>query len=400
MGGFVAVVPPVVAELEVRSLGSDEDREAWLEARTGCVTATEAKQLMQAHLSGNPTQVKRTIEDLVREKLDGSSFAGNHFTEWGKLREPVILAELERRWGIRGCGLLVHAEGNSRHAATPDGAGVNFDGLLDLAEIKTSKNDVRFGSPKFEQAGYFFQMQWQMYCTGALRVLYVVERHDDDWLGWDLRDRSTWLLESGPRPEPIVTEWVARDDAVIEQMVRLADEALAAVDAERERRAQAASSLAAALDPRGGVETVAGLEAGVLAVVGDAVQSLVEVEAAGLAAEVVAGRVDEAAGKKRKESAWARLQALGAEHGDFSVKGAAGSVRYIAAVEAEVDVVDMEAATAAHPKEWAAFARAEARAEKLSAEWDALAAKYTKKETRVGKPSLTVTAARAKKEKA
>lgn len=385
MSGFVAVVPPVLADLEARSLGSDDDREAWLAARTNCVTATEAKLLMQAHLSQNPTQMKRVIEDLVSEKLDGSKFAGNHFTEWGKLREPFILAELERRYGLRGCGLLVHAEGNSRHAATPDGAGVNFDGLLDLAEIKTSKNDVSLGSAKFDQAGYFFQMQWQMYCTGARRVLYVVERHDNDWLGWDLRDRSTWKVESGPVAEPLVSVWVARDDAVIAQMVTLADLALAALDAERERRAAAP-----AVDG-------SGTDVAVVDPAAVAAQVLVEAETAGLVGEVVAGRAEEAAGKKRKESAWARLQAFGAEHGDFSAKFDAGSVRYIAGSEDEFDAVDQAAAEAAHPKEWAQLERARKRVGELELAWGELAAGHLVKKKRVGKPSLTVTAARAKK---
>jgi len=389
------VVPMAVAELKARSLGSDEDRAAWLEARTNCVTATEAKLLMQAHLSGNPTQVKRVIADLVSEKLDGSKFSGNHFTEWGKLREPFILAELERRYGLRGCGLLVHAEGNSRHAATPDGAGVNFDGLLDLAEIKTSKNDVTLGSAKFDQAGYLWQMQWQMYCTGALRVLYVVERHNDDWSGWDLRDRSTWKVETGPTAEPLVAVWVARDEAAIAQMITLADEALAVVDAERMRRAavQAASA---------GGQSVAEVTDALQQVVDAeamAAQVLIEAEAAGLVAEVVAGRGDEAAGKKRKETAWARLQAIGAKHGDFSAKSAAGSVRFISGAEVVIDVVDQEAAEAAHPKEWAQLERARKRAAELELAWGELAARHLKKEKQVGKASLTVTAARAKKEK-
>ena len=363
-------VPQAVADLQVRSLGSDEDREAWLAARTDCVTATEAKLLIQAQ---NATARARVVADLIDEKVNGSKFAGNHFTEWGKLREPVILAELERRYGIRGCGLLVHAEGNSRHAATPDGAGVDFDGLLVLAEIKTSKNDVSFGTAKFERAGYYFQMQWQMYCTGAQRVLYVVERHNDDWSGWDLDDRSTWLLATGPKPAPLEVAWVARDDRTIARMVHFADEALAALDAARAVPATAPEA------------------------VGDFPETAERAELGRLVARVVSARAAEKFAVGEKSAAWSGLLALGAERGDFAEKFDEGSVRYVAAVAEDVEVTDVDAARAAHPQEWAALEELEAAAASARAAWDELAAGFKKTESRPGKPSLTVTAARAKK---
>lgn len=363
---FLEVTPPAIADLETRSLGSDEDRVAWLEARTGVITATEAKLLITAP---SATARKRVIEDLIDEKLNGSKFSGNHFTYWGQLREPVILNQLQDRYGVKGCGLLVHAESNSLHAATPDGARVNFDGLLELAEIKTSKNDVRVGSSGFDRAGYFFQMQWQMYCTGADRVLYVVERHNNDWSGWDKSDRSTWRLDTGPKVEPIVSEWVARDDAVIDRMIEYADQALEALDAAR----SAKSSVSFEVD------------------VPDE-QSALEQRAYELGADVLAARVDESAAVKRKKLAWDQLLELGGRSGDFSVKGDAGSVRYIAPVAEMVDVPDNEAAVAEFPKEWASLERARKRVAKLEAEWAERAAGFTKQVEQVGKPSLSVTA--------
>lgn len=362
-----AMEPPALADLQARSLGSDEDREAWLKARTNCVTATEAKLLTAA---SSATGRKRVLADLIDEKINGSKFAGNHFTEWGKLREPFILAELEKMFGIAGCGLLVHAEGNSRHAATPDGAGVNFDGALELAEIKTSKNDVLVGTPGFERAGYFLQMQWQMYCTGAARVLYVVERHDNDWSGWDLDDRSTWLVETGPKPHPIVCTWVYRDDEVIAQMVAHADEALAALDAAREQ--SEADDVVAALDT--------------------------EVDA--IAARVLEGRVAEAAGKKAKESAWGELLTRFKEAGAEVDQSGVAKVRYVPAVSETVDVPDEEAARAAHPKEWTQLERARKWVADLESAWSGLQAEHKKKETREGKPSLTVTRVKTVKGKA
>jgi hypothetical protein len=71
-----------------------------------------------------------------------------------------------------------------------------------------------------------------------------------------------------------------------------------------------------------------------------------------------------------------------------------------AASEFEEDVIDLEAAEAAHPRETAALARAKKRVEKLQAEWDALAAAHMKKvtSTRPGKRArVTVTAVKEKK---
>lgn len=210
-------------DLEARSLGSDSDREAWLEARRSVVTATEAKRL----LMGGPKERQDAAAEMLREKVTGEqSFTGNHFTQWGKLREPVILDELAGR-GVVECGLLVHAEGNARHAATPDGIVIGFDGDVEaLVEIKTSKNDVSPGSGKTFD-GYLLQMQWQMHCTGAERVLYVWERHDNDW---GTTDMDALTLANGPKPEPLRTAWVERDQAVIDQLVAKADAFLAELD--------------------------------------------------------------------------------------------------------------------------------------------------------------------------
>lgn len=367
MSGMVSVVPPVVAALESRSLGSDEDRAAWLEARRSVITATEAKQLAMAP---NATARKRVVEALVDEKLNGSKFSGNHFTHWGTLREPVIIEQLSLRYGLRTCGLLVHAEDNPRHAATPDAVGVNFDGLLDLAEIKTSKNDLRRGLPGFDRAGYWFQMQWQMRCTGARRVLYVLEQHDDDWSRWDLSDPSTWLLETGPRPLGLAVEWVERDDEAIAQMVGFADQALLALDA-----------------------AIADRAAGV-------VEAPADVRAVELMGRVLAARKAEAEAVAEKKAAWDALLSLGGELGDFSAKAEGlGSVKFTAPVPEEVPVPDVEAAVAAEPKQWAQLERARKRAAELEAAWEPVQAAHMKTEIRVGKPSLTVSAARAKEGK-
>ncbi|QJU54376.1 YqaJ viral recombinase family protein [Herbiconiux sp. KACC 21604] len=218
---------PEIAAVYARSLGNDSNREAWLHARLNVVTATEAKVLYKGS-----AQDKAKV---VREKVEGSSFSGNQYTEWGKHREPAIAAATER-YGLQLCGELIAAEQNPRHAATPDQVGVDFDGDIVLGEIKTSKHDMSVGSPKFEQAGYLFQMIWQGYCVGARRVLYTFEQHDDDWSRWASRplDRPEVWDEYGPRVIRRESVWIDLTDPTIAahlpKMIAAADRALERLD--------------------------------------------------------------------------------------------------------------------------------------------------------------------------
>jgi hypothetical protein len=218
---------PEIAAVYARSLGNDSNREAWLHARLNVVTATEAKVLYKGS-----AQDKAKV---VREKVEGSSFSGNQYTEWGKHREPFIMDAIAG-FGLQACGELVHAEQNKRHAATPDQIGVDFDGLIVLGEIKTSKHDMSFGSPAFEKAGYLFQMIWQGYCVGARRVLYTFEQHDDDWSRWASRpmDRPDLWDDYGPRVIRRESVWIDLADPTIAahlpKMIAAADRALERLD--------------------------------------------------------------------------------------------------------------------------------------------------------------------------
>ncbi|MFC4223544.1 YqaJ viral recombinase family protein [Lysinibacter cavernae] len=223
----VTYQPQALVDLQGRVLGNDSDRAAWLEARRSVITATEAKTLYKG---SNADKAK-----IVREKVTGeSSFFGNRYTEWGTYREPFIAAQLAGH-GLELCGDLIHAELNSRHAATPDLIGVDFDEQIVLGEIKTANDVMAVGSPKFEQRGYLWQMLWQMYCFGATRVLFAWEQHDNDWSRWDARpmdDQSRWD-EFGPKVLCLNTEWVVLTpqlEVELTKMIAAADRALARLD--------------------------------------------------------------------------------------------------------------------------------------------------------------------------
>lgn len=177
-----------------RIVCSSEDRDDWLEARRRGITATDAARL------ATPTSVRAVAAD----KVHGSSFGGNVYTDFGRRREPVIADWVMREHRIAGCGLLFRSAENERHLATPDGLAEWGDEVV-LAEIKTV-NKTWKRIPR----NYLRQVWWQQYVLGARRTLFVWERHEN-------------FVVQDPQPNFV---WIERDDAEIAKLVELADEVL------------------------------------------------------------------------------------------------------------------------------------------------------------------------------
>ncbi len=166
------------------------DRMAWLRARARGITATDVAKL----------STPRSIDAAAWEKLHGSRFGGNAYTEHGKAREPEIAGWVLREHGIEPSQALFHAEMDVRHLATPDGLVERAGGALELAEIKTTNKEWRT-IPRH----YLRQIWWQQYVLGAERTLIVWERHED-------------FVPVGD-PE---CRWIERDEDEIERLVGLA----------------------------------------------------------------------------------------------------------------------------------------------------------------------------------
>lgn len=147
-----------------RMVTDGADRSAWMRARARGITATDVSKL----------STPRSIETAAHEKLHGSRFTGNAYTEHGKAREPVIAGWVQREYGILPSHALFHAEADMRHLATPDGLTLRPSGSIELAEIKTT-NKVWRTIPR----NYMRQIWWQQYVLGADRTLMVWERHEN-----------------------------------------------------------------------------------------------------------------------------------------------------------------------------------------------------------------------------
>ena len=163
-----------------------------MRARSRGITATDVAKL----------STPRSIETAARDKIHGSRFSGNAYTEHGKAREPLIAAWVEQEHGIHPSCALYHAEHDLRHLATPDGLVRRESGALELAEIKTTNKEWR-GIPR----NYLRQIWWQQYVLGAERTLMVWERHEN----------------FVPVAEPEF-RWIDRDESEIERLVKLAGE--------------------------------------------------------------------------------------------------------------------------------------------------------------------------------
>ena len=177
-----------------RIVASSTDRVAWIRARSRGVTATDAAKLAS----------DAAVEQVVRDKVLGTGFTGNAFTDHGRAREPEIAKWVAREHGIVSSQDLFHASGQPRHLATPDGL-VERDGDLLLAEIKTTRK----AWPSIPRA-YLRQVWWQQYVLGADRTLVIWEQHVD-------------FVPISSVPQ---CRWVERDEDQIAMLVDRADRVL------------------------------------------------------------------------------------------------------------------------------------------------------------------------------
>lgn len=188
----------------LRVVADSNDRAAWLRARSQGITATDAAKLA----------TKKSVQNAALDKLHGTGFSGNTFTDHGRTREPEIAAWVRTNYGIEPSTTLFHAAGQPRHLATPDGLGMAAGGELRLAEIKTTSKPWR-SIPR----AYLRQVWWQQYVLGAERTLLVWEQHRD-------------FVPINAEPE---FRWIDRDEDQIAILIGFADELLAILERQRGR---------------------------------------------------------------------------------------------------------------------------------------------------------------------
>jgi hypothetical protein len=181
----------VTPELSARIVADSRDRVAWVRARSRGITATDVAALTS----------EKAIARAADAKLMGSGFSGNAYTAHGRVREPEIARWVAATHGIMPSSALFHAVVEKRHLATPDGVGLDGNGRVLLAEIKTTNKAWR-SIPR----SYLRQVWWQQHVLGAERTLVAWEQH-----------RDFVPVSDEPR-----CAWVDRDEYEIGKLVKLA----------------------------------------------------------------------------------------------------------------------------------------------------------------------------------
>ena len=199
-----SVLLPVPAPHTLRIVADSTDRVAWLRARNQGITATDVAKL----------STPKSILNAAHDKMHGTSFTGNSYTDHGRAREPVIAAWVLEHYGIEPSTNLFRSLAHPRHLATPDGVGVAANGDLHLAEIKTTSKPWR-SIPR----SYMRQVWWQQYVLGADRTLLVWEEHVD-------------FVPVAPVPE---CRWIERDEDQIAILVGLANALIDNLDEQTRR---------------------------------------------------------------------------------------------------------------------------------------------------------------------
>lgn len=196
--------PAAMIDHRSRIVAYSDDRVSWIRARSRGITATDVAKLTS----------ESAVKSVLWEKLNGSGFGGNAYTEHGRRREPVIARWVFDEHGIAASNALFHAFEAPQHLATPDGVVSRGSGSVELAEIKTTSKPWR-SIPR----GYLRQIWWQQYVLGAERTLLVWEQHKD-----------FRVLDEVPQ-----CRWIERDEAQISTLIRYAEMVLDGLEVARSR---------------------------------------------------------------------------------------------------------------------------------------------------------------------
>ena len=150
----------------------------WFAARCGKVTASRVADVVAKTRTGYAASRANYMAELVCERLTGKPTEGfsNAAMQWGTDQEPFARDAYSARTGE-----LVTEVGFVAHPRIPM-AGCSPDGIVGTGcvEIKcpNTANHIEYLLTREPPQKYFYQMQWQMACTGSEWC---------DWVSYDPR---------------------------------------------------------------------------------------------------------------------------------------------------------------------------------------------------------------------
>jgi putative phage-type endonuclease len=190
-----------------------EQRSAeWYAARLGKVTASKVADVVARTRTGYAASRANYMAQLVCERLTGKPTEGfsNAAMEWGVEQEAAARDAYSAR-----VGELVTEVGFIDHPAIKM-AGASPDGIVGagIVEIKcpSTATHIEYLFEREPPQKYFYQMQWQMACTGA------------DWCDWVSYDPRM------PENLQLLVVRIPRDTDCITLLEREVSEFLAELD--------------------------------------------------------------------------------------------------------------------------------------------------------------------------
>ena len=190
-----------------------EQRSAeWYAARLGKVTASKVADVVARTRTGYAASRANYMAQLVCERLTGKPTEGfsNAAMEWGVEQEAAARDAYSAR-----VGELVTEVGFIDHPAIKM-AGASPDGIvgLNIVEIKcpSTATHIEYLFEREPPQKYFYQMQWQMACTGA------------DWCDWVSYDPRM------PENLQLLVVRIPRDTDCIQMLEKEVSEFLAELD--------------------------------------------------------------------------------------------------------------------------------------------------------------------------
>lgn len=184
-----------------RFIARSSDREAWLAARRGAVTATEVA------LAATPSGFAEALE----RRRNPVEIVPNDAMRFGSESEAEIMRHAHRFHDILPNDWLIAHRDEPRFMSTPDGLSLDH---RRIAECKTGSK-----IPKSIPRQHRDQMFWQMATTDAVGGRYLFNQRVPDDNGWYFLG----LIEP-------ITFWLDRDDDRIAELTTVAYNLLEASD--------------------------------------------------------------------------------------------------------------------------------------------------------------------------
>ena len=150
----------------------------WFAARCGKVTASRVADVVAKTRTGYAASRANYMAELVCERLTGKPTEGfsNAAMQWGTDQEPFARDAYSARTGelVTEVGFVAHPR-IAMAGCSPDG--IVGTGCVEI-KCPNTANHIEYLLTREPPQKYFYQMQWQMACTGSEWC---------DWVSYDPR---------------------------------------------------------------------------------------------------------------------------------------------------------------------------------------------------------------------